>query len=229
MDVGFALQVLNGGIRSEGEAPAEKLLANVDGEPIRPLTKMADPPEQLSLGQHGPPRRVTARGDHEPNHSSILDIDPITRGIQRQAKAEVIADEGVPMRSPENLLDPLGKALDIDVYERVEVLGCGIADQLLPHEHASSSSLRDDADQECIWAFVAAHKVGLPIRKIAVATGLSANRVHQLLQAAEAQEIPVWLSQLLEGERPSLGDADTAQPSLYAQLGHAAVPFPLYL
>src|SRR5262245_21657492 len=36
MDVGLAVQALNSRIRSEGEAPAEKLLANVDGEPIRP-------------------------------------------------------------------------------------------------------------------------------------------------------------------------------------------------
>jgi hypothetical protein len=143
MDVSFALQAFNGGIRSKGEAPAEKLLANVDGEPICPATKMADPPEQLSSGQHGPPRRVSARGNYEPNHSSILDIDPITCGVPRQVKAEVIADEGASMRSPEDVFNPLGKALDIDVYERVEIPGGGIADQLLPHEHASSSSIWD--------------------------------------------------------------------------------------
>jgi hypothetical protein len=44
-----------------------------------------------------------------------------------------------------------------------------------------------------------AHQAGLSIRKIADATGLSSSRIHQLLHAPEAQEIPVWLSQL----RPS--------------------------
>jgi hypothetical protein len=37
---------------------------------------------------------------------------------------------------------------------------------------------------------------GLSIRKIAAATGLSSSRIHQLLSATEAKEIPVWLSQL---------------------------------
>jgi hypothetical protein len=39
---------------------------------------------------------------------------------------------------------------------------------------------------------VSAHQAGLSIRKIAGATGLSS--IHQLLNAPEAQEIPVWLS-----------------------------------
>jgi hypothetical protein len=53
-----------------------------------------------------------------------------------------------------------------------------------------------DAEQERIWAIVAAHHVGLSIRQIATATGLSRSRIHQLLQADEAREIPTWLSQL---------------------------------
>ena len=53
-----------------------------------------------------------------------------------------------------------------------------------------------DADRERIWAIVAAKEAGLSIRQIARATGLSPTRVHQLLQADEAREIPVWLSQL---------------------------------
>jgi hypothetical protein len=56
-----------------------------------------------------------------------------------------------------------------------------------------------DAQTERMWAIVSAHQVGLSIRKIASATGLSSSRIHQLLNAPEAQEIPVWLSQL----RPS--------------------------
>ncbi len=63
-----------------------------------------------------------------------------------------------------------------------------------------------DADRERIWAIVAAHEVGLSIRKIAAATGLSSSRVHQLLQADAAREIPTWLSQLRE---PALVAEDT--------------------
>jgi hypothetical protein len=63
-----------------------------------------------------------------------------------------------------------------------------------------TASLRfSDAQSERIWAIVSAHQAGLSIRKIADATGLSSSRIHQLLKAPEAQEIPVWLSQL----RPS--------------------------
>ena len=53
-----------------------------------------------------------------------------------------------------------------------------------------------DAQVERIWAIVSAHHAGLSIRKIAGATGLSSSRIHQLLNAPEAKEIPVWLSQL---------------------------------
>ena len=53
-----------------------------------------------------------------------------------------------------------------------------------------------DADRERIWAIVSAKEAGLSIRQIARATGLSPTRVHQLLKADEAHEIPAWLSQL---------------------------------
>jgi hypothetical protein len=53
-----------------------------------------------------------------------------------------------------------------------------------------------DADRERIWAIVAAKEAGLSIRQTASATGLSPTRVHQLLKADEAREIPMWLSQL---------------------------------
>jgi hypothetical protein len=71
-----------------------------------------------------------------------------------------------------------------------------------------------DAQTERIWAIVSAHQAGLSIRKIADVTGLSSSRIHQLLNAPEAKEIPVWLSQLRqstggfapknEAERPEL-------------------------
>ena len=62
-----------------------------------------------------------------------------------------------------------------------------------------------DAQVERIWAIVSAHQAGLSIRKIAGATGLSSSRIHQLLNAPEGKEIPVWLSQLRQSRRGSGG------------------------
>ena len=59
------------------------------------------------------------------------------------------------------------------------------------------------AQQERLWAIVAAYEAGLSIRQIAVATGLSSSRVHQLLSDAESREIPQWLSQLRQQELSS--------------------------
>jgi hypothetical protein len=65
----------------------------------------------------------------------------------------------------------------------------------------------EEAERERIWAIASAHSAGLSIRTIAAATRLSSSRVHQLLHADEAREIPDWLSRLAE---PAVG-AD-AQP-----------------
>lgn len=62
-----------------------------------------------------------------------------------------------------------------------------------------------DAQTERIWAIVSAHQAGLSIRKIAEASGLSSSRIHQLLNAPEAQEIPAWLSDLRSSNAGSDG------------------------
>jgi hypothetical protein len=74
--------------------------------------------------------------------------------------------------------------------------------QLVQHERKLKNRLQlattrlEEAERERIWAIVAAHNAGLSIRKIAVATGLSRSRIHQLLQEQEAHEIPEWLTHL---------------------------------
>jgi AraC-like DNA-binding protein len=73
-----------------------------------------------------------------------------------------------------------------------------------------ATTQRAETERERIWAMVAAHEAGLSIRKIAAATGLSASRVHQLLQADEAREIPAWLSQLRD--RAVSSDDEAAAP-----------------
>jgi hypothetical protein len=51
-----------------------------------------------------------------------------------------------------------------------------------------------EAEHERIWAIVAARDAGLSIREIAIPMGLSRSRIHQLVQDAEAREIPKWLT-----------------------------------
>jgi hypothetical protein len=69
-----------------------------------------------------------------------------------------------------------------------------------------------DAQVERVWAIVSAHQAGLSIRKIAGATGLSSSRIHQLLNAPEGKEIPVWLSQLRQSSRVSGGKKKAERP-----------------
>jgi transposase len=69
-----------------------------------------------------------------------------------------------------------------------------------------------DAQVERTWAIVSAHQAGLSIRKIAAATGLSSSRIHQLLNAPEAKEIPVWLSQLRQSSGGSGRKKKAQQP-----------------
>ena len=72
-----------------------------------------------------------------------------------------------------------------------------------------------DADRERIWAIVAAPEAGLSIRQTARATGLSPTRVHQLLKADEAREIPLWLSQLHDdGRSPHAADREADPPAV---------------
>jgi hypothetical protein len=65
-----------------------------------------------------------------------------------------------------------------------------------------------EAEQERIWAIVAAHQAGLSIRQIAAATGLSRSRIHQLLQDDEAREVPAWRSSLRDHEHAAASEQD---------------------
>ena len=79
-----------------------------------------------------------------------------------------------------------------------------------------------EAEHERIWAIVAARDVGLSIRQIATATGLSRSRIHQLLQDAEAREIPTWLTHLRGRDHTSDGEAAIAHAASPAVM-HARV------
>ena len=72
-----------------------------------------------------------------------------------------------------------------------------------------------DADRERLWAIVAAPEAGLSIHQTARAPGLSPTRVHQLLKADEAREIPLWLSQLHDdGLSPHAADREADPPAV---------------
>ena len=68
------------------------------------------------------------------------------------------------------------------------------------------------------WAIVSAHQAGLSIRKIAGVTGLSSSRIHQLLNAPEAQGIPVWLSQLRQSWGGSAPKNEAEGPELETKI-----------
>ena len=83
-------------------------------------------------------------------------------------------------------------------------------DQQLIERLRTAAFRLEAAQEERTWAIVAAHQQGLPIRRIAAATGLSATRVHQLLTATSAEGIPGWLSRLREPSAPA-GAADQGE------------------
>ncbi len=84
--------------------------------------------------------------------------------------------------------------------------------QTIKRLRMATTRLRE-AEQERIWAIVAASDAGLSIRQIATATGLSRSRIHQLLQEPAAREIPAWLTHLRGRDHASAGEADTAPSS----------------
>jgi hypothetical protein len=91
--------------------------------------------------------------------------------------------------------------------------------QRFQHEQQIKKRLRmattrlQEAEQERIWAIVAASDAGLSIRQIATAPGLSRSRIHQLLQAPEAREIPTWLTRLRACDQASAGEVAPAPAS----------------
>jgi len=96
--------------------------------------------------------------------------------------------------------------------------------QRVRHEQQLKARLRlattrlTAAEQERIWAIVAAHHAGLSIRQIAATTGLSRSRIHQLLQDNEAREIPTWLSHLRTRDTTVDSGKDAEPPASQARV-----------
>jgi lambda repressor-like predicted transcriptional regulator len=70
-------------------------------------------------------------------------------------------------------------------------------------ERLRTANLRfADAQLERMLAIKSAHEGGLSIRQIASATGLSASRVHQVLNTEEPTKMPVWATDLVIHPKP---------------------------
>jgi hypothetical protein len=71
----------------------------------------------------------------------------------------------------------------------------------------------EQAERERSWALASAHAEGMSIRALAAAAGLSASRVHQIVAAADLDELDAALGELrarrLAGPRRPDGDDDT--------------------
>lgn len=64
-------------------------------------------------------------------------------------------------------------------------------------ERLRTASVRfTDAQLERTCAIKSAHELGLSIRQIAAATGLSSSRIHQVLNTEDPAAIPIWATQL---------------------------------
>jgi hypothetical protein len=97
-----------------------------------------------------------------------------------------------------------------------------LRDQQIKKRLRLATTRLHEAEQERIWAIVAARDAGLSIQQIATATGLSRSRIHQLLQDAEAREIPTWLTHLRGRDHTSDGEAAPAHAASPAVM-HARV------
>jgi hypothetical protein len=88
------------------------------------------------------------------------------------------------------------------VWYGLVVLG-GVAKEILVSVVAAAASLLQtanirlaDAQLERLWAIKSAHELGLSIRQIAAATGVSSSRIHQVLNSGDPTQIPIWATDL---------------------------------
>ncbi|NJM95836.1 MAG: hypothetical protein HC800_00215 [Phormidesmis sp. RL_2_1] len=90
-----------------------------------------------------------------------------------------------------------------------------LQEKRLAHRLGWAQARLEAAERERIWAIASAHAQGLSMRKIAATTTLSSSRVHQLLHAEEAGQIPEWLNSLSPDECPvKMSAVDSNQPML---------------
>lgn len=89
----------------------------------------------------------------------------------------------------------------LGAMETAEVLRERVRQEQRLMERLQTANIRfADAQLERLWAIKSAHELGLSIRQIAGATGLSSSRVHQVLNSEDPATIPIWATDLRDTE-----------------------------
>jgi hypothetical protein len=75
-----------------------------------------------------------------------------------------------------------------------------------------------DAQLERLWAIKSAQELGLSIRQIAAATGVSSSRIHQVIQSEDPTQIPIWATDLRETAKDGKKKHVAAEVKLLRQI-----------
>jgi hypothetical protein len=82
---------------------------------------------------------------------------------------------------------------------KAEVLRERVRNEQRLLERLQTANIRlADAQLERLWAIKSAHELGLSIRQIAAATGVSSSRIHQVLKSEDPTQLPIWATDLRE-------------------------------
>jgi DNA-binding transcriptional MerR regulator len=105
--------------------------------------------------------------------------------------------------------------------ERAEVLGERVRHEQRLLERLQTANIRfADAQLERLWAIKSAHELGLSIRQIAAANGVSSSRIHQVVQSEDPTQIPIWATDLRETgrrwEKETFGCGSEAVAPIYS-------------
>jgi DNA-binding transcriptional MerR regulator len=105
--------------------------------------------------------------------------------------------------------------------ERAEVLRERVRNEQRLLERLQTANIRfADAQLERLWAIKSAHELGLSIRQIAVATGVSSSRIHQVVQSEDPTQIPIWATDLRETAKDGKKKHLSAEVKLLRQCTH---------
>ena len=77
-----------------------------------------------------------------------------------------------------------------------------------------------DAQFERLWAIKSAHELGLSIRQIAEATGVSSSQIQQALNGKDANKIPLWATDLRDTAEGKKTKRLVAEVGLLRQCAH---------
>jgi DNA-binding transcriptional MerR regulator len=105
--------------------------------------------------------------------------------------------------------------------ERAEVLREHVRHEQRLLERLQTANIRfADAQLERLWAIKSAHELGLSIRQIAAATGVSSSRIHQVVQSEDPTQIPIWATDLRETAKDGKKKHWAAEVKLLRQCTH---------